>query len=290
MLKRATAKDPVLQQIKDDITKTKLCQNALTKYKQILDECSYINGVIMRGTQIISPESLQAEVIELAQKTHMGAMKTFSLLRQTCWFPQMSKLVNEYVQTCLPCSAAIPFMYPEPLKPHMLPERPWQQLHTDFKGPIGNKYYLHIIIDQFSKYPEVDVVTSTSFSELEPCLDRIMATHGIPEETSTDNGSPYFGSNIANETKRMGFRHHQVTPLDNKSNGFAENFVKIMCKLVHTSITEGKDPKKELNTYLPHYRSTPHITTNKSPAELLFGRRIQSKLPQFHSQTETRDS
>ena len=31
MLKTATAKNPVLQQLKDDITKTKFCRNALTK-------------------------------------------------------------------------------------------------------------------------------------------------------------------------------------------------------------------------------------------------------------------
>ena len=116
-----------------------------------------------------------------------------------------------------------------------------------------------------------------------------MATHGIPEEISTDNGSPYFGREIANYAKRMGFRHHQVTPLDPKSNGLAENFAKLTCKLVHTSLIEGKDPKKELNRYLLQYRSMPHITSGKSPAELLFGRRIQSKLPQFHPQTETKE-
>ena len=119
MLKTATAKDSVLQQLKDDITKIKFCRNSLTKYKQVFDECTYINGVIMRGTQIIIPESLQAEVIGLAHEGHIGTTKTLSLLRQTCWFPQMSKL-NEYVQTCLPCSAAIPFMHPESLKPHVI--------------------------------------------------------------------------------------------------------------------------------------------------------------------------
>ena len=93
----------------------------------------------MRGTQIIIPESLQAEVIGLAHEGHMRATKTLSHLRQTCWFPQMSKFASEYVQTCLPCFATILFTHPEPLEPHMLPERPWQQLHTDFKGPVENK-------------------------------------------------------------------------------------------------------------------------------------------------------
>ena len=59
MLKTTTAKDPVMQQLKDDITKNKFCRNSLTKDKEIFDKRSYVDGVIMRGTQIIIPESLQ---------------------------------------------------------------------------------------------------------------------------------------------------------------------------------------------------------------------------------------
>ena len=58
---------------------------------------------------------------------------------------------------------------------------------------------------------------------------------------------------------------------------------------MHISLIEGKDPKTELNTCLLQYRSMPHITTGKSPAKLLFVRWIQSKLPQFHPQTETKE-
>ena len=199
----------------------------------------------------------------------------------------MAKLIDEYIKTCLPCEPANPRTRPEPLKPQMLPDRPWQKLHADFKGPIGKKYYLHIVIDQYSKYPEVDIVKSTEFSKVEPCLNRIMATHGIPEELTTDNGSPYFGHEMERYSKKMGFNHHLVTPLDPQSNGFAENFVKQMCKLVHTSIVKNKDAKKELNTYLLHYRSAPHTTTGKSPAEMLFGRKIQSKLPQMYQKNDT---
>ena len=90
-----------------------------------------------------------------------------------------------------------------------------------------------MLIDQFSKYPEVDAISSTSFSKLEPRLDRILATHGVPDEVTTDNGPPYFSDEMARYTKKMGFRHHLTTPIDLQSNGFAENFVKSVCKLVH---------------------------------------------------------
>ena len=45
-------------------------------------------------------------------------------------------------------------------------------------------------------------------------------------------------------------------------------------KVWHTSIISHKDPTLELNKHLKMYRATPHPTTGKSPAELLFARKM----------------
>ena len=42
---------------------------------------------------------------------------------------------------------------------------------------------------------------------------------------------------------------------------------------------EGKNWREEINTFLLAYRSTPHSTTGKSPAELLFRRTYKAKMP-----------
>ena len=78
-----------------------------------------------------------------------------------------------------------------------------------------------------------------------------------------------------------GFALTPVSPEDPKGNGFAENFVKFLCKMVHTSVIDGKDPKLEIFNYLLQYRATPHTTTGLSPAEMLFGRKIHTKLPRI---------
>ena len=75
-----------------------------------------------------------------------------------------------------------------------------------------------------------------------------------------------------------------------RSNGFAENFVKLLCKLIHTAIVKGKDPKRELHNYFLQYRATPHTTLGKSPAEVLFRRKIQTELPQYHPTSHTKES
>ena len=145
----------------------------------------------------------------------------------------MRKQVQDFVASCLPCNTAQPHTHPVPLQPNFLPDRPWQKVHADFKGPIGGKYYLHAVIDQYSKFPEVDLVSSTSFNKLKPILDRIFSTHGIPESLATDNGPPYSSHEIAEYAKEMGFKLSPVSPEDLQCNGFAENFVKFLCKLLH---------------------------------------------------------
>ena len=55
---------------------------------------------------------------------------------------------------------------------------------------------------------------------------------------------------------------------------------------------EKKDWKRELKTYLTAYRSLPHPTAGMSPAELLFGRKIRTKLPELkdvHVEQECHD-
>ena len=95
------------------------------------------------------------------------------------------------------------------------------------KGPICAKYYLHVIIDQYSKYLEVDILKST-FSNLEPHLDRNFSSYGIQESLSTDNGSSYFSHDMSEYAKHQGIKHIPIIPEVPQFKGFAENFVKFL--------------------------------------------------------------
>ena len=287
VLREETSNDKNLKMVREDLQLKLKCRPELKSYKGIFDELSYVNGLILRGRKIVIPLSLQSEVIGLAHECHMGVEKTVNLIRETMWFPRLHELVKEYVKTCRGCLASNNTTTPVPLEPNFLPDRPWQKLHADFKGPIGDQYYLHILIDQYSKFPEVEVVSSTKFEKLRPILDRVFATHGIPEEISSDQGPPYQSHEMQLYAKEMGFKMRPTTPRDPQSNGFAENFVKVLCKLIHACIAEGKNPKVELNKFLLQYRAAPQLTSGVSPAEGLYNRKIRTKLPQYHSQQDT---
>ena len=85
----------------------------------------------------------------------------------------------------------------------------------------------------------------------------------------------------------MGFKLDPVSPENPQCNGFAEIFVKTLCKLIHTCAAENKDPRKELSRFLLQYRATPYLTTGRSPVEMLYNRKIKTKLPSFDIHKET---
>ena len=113
-----------------------------------------------------------------------------------------------------------------------------------------------MLIDQFSKYPEVDVISSTSFSKLQLWLDRILATHGVPDEITTDNGPPYFSDKMAHYTKKTEFRHRSTTPMDPQSNRFAENFVNHCANWSRQPLLKARTPARRSTPF--YYSTTPH--------------------------------
>ena len=50
-------------------------------------------------------------------------------------------------------------------------------------------------------------------------------------------------------------------------------------KVFHTAEIEGRSPQAALAEHLMNFRAAPHPSTKKSPAELLFGRKFNTNLP-----------
>ena len=288
VLRDSIAKDATMKMLMEDIEAgLGHCRPALVEYKNVFDELYVVDGLVVRGEQkqLLIPEELRPAAVQLAHEGHLlGEDKTLSLLRETCWFPGMAKMVKEYVQSCLSCMASLPGTSQEPMKATPVPERPWQHIHADFKGPIGGKYYLHTFIDQYTKYPVVDMCTSTSWEQMEPMLETALGMLGNVESVTSDNGPPYNSENFRKFARKMGFRHRKCSPENPQANGLVEVFQKVLVKLVHTATIERRDPKKVVQAYLRAYRAAPQKTTGISPYEAMFGRKMVTKLPGFGQQ------
>ena len=68
-----------------------------------------------------------------------------------------------------------------------LPDGPWKQLSMDISGPFENKYYLLAVIDYYSRFPLVEVLTSTTCQSIINHLRKRFSIFGYPEEIRSDN-------------------------------------------------------------------------------------------------------
>ena len=52
-----------------------------------------------------------------------------------------------------------------------LPEGPWIGISADLFGPLPSGQHLLVVIDDYSRFPEVEVVNSTGAESVIPYLD-----------------------------------------------------------------------------------------------------------------------
>lgn len=261
----------------------------LRAYSKIRQELTVTaSGLILRGTQVVIPAKLRDKAIELAHEGHQGVAKAKALIREKVWFPGINTMVEDEVTKCFPCQAVGPATRPEPLKMTEMPKHPWQSLNMDFLGSLPTGEMLLVVIDQHSRFPEVEILTSTTARAISPKLDRVFATHGIPNAITTDNGPPYNSAEFADYMRQNGIKHHRTTPLWLQGNAEAESFMKPLMKAIRTAHAEGRNWRRELHKFLLNYRSTPHTTTGVAPAELLYGRVIRGRLPHLEHNINSR--
>ena len=199
------------------------------------------NGVVLRGTRIIIPRTLQTRIVKLAHTGHQGLAKTKALLRQHAWFPNMDKAAKQEIETCLPCQVNGPPNSPEPLLSPEMPDGPWQIIHADFYGPLPTGQYIIVLIDKYSRYPETEIINNTSAKTLIPKLDAIFARHGIPHTVKSDNRPPFNGNDFKTYLTKLGIKHETSTPDWPQGNSEAEAFMKPLGKAIRTARAENRN-------------------------------------------------
>lgn len=296
VIENAAPKSVTLEEIKAETVKDKTLQNVAKAVRsglwnttdETLKPFAFVKAeltvddsdLILRGSRIIIPEALQTRVLTLAHEGHQGIVRTKALLREKVWFHNIDKKAESMVKSCLACQATTVEPQPYvPIKTCATPEQPWTHLSADFYGPINNAYLL-VIVDEHSRFPVVEMCSSTSADVVIPILDRIFAMLGTPQVLKTDNGPPWSSRYMTQFATYLGFTHRRVTPLWPQANSESERVMKVIWKTVQTAKINGHPMNQALTSMLRNYRVTPHTTTGIVPATLLFGRTLKVRIPE----------
>ena len=95
-----------------------------------------------------------------------------------------------------------------------LPSAPWKEVAVDFAGPFPRRDYIMVVVDEFSefsRFPKVELLTSTSAKAVVPKLDAIFSRQGVPDILKSDNGPPFNGHEFKNFPDYLGFKKNHTT-------------------------------------------------------------------------------
>ncbi|KAJ8716473.1 hypothetical protein PYW07_003100 [Mythimna separata] len=283
-MRRETARDPYLTIVIRYILNgwpRKIDDTNLKPFFNCRSQLSYENGILMRGHKVVIPSSLHNTICKELHSSHFGVVKMKAEARKRLWFPGVDAALEGLAAACGVCCALRPAPPHAALAPWPLPPHPFYRIHVDFLGPFHGYMFL-IIVDAYSKWVECYDMSSTYNSKavINKMYD-LMSRFGIPHTLVSDNGTSFTSGEFNDFCKRNGIQHVLSPVYHPASNGQAESFVKIVKKGIKGIILEGCNKKtiqEKINKFLFDYRNSKNSTTDQSPAELVYGRSLRSRL------------
>ena len=184
--------DPVCSQVrefcKSGWPKKQLIPEELAPYWKAKDRLTICDGLLQYNSRIVVPKPLQRETLQKIHTGHLGIEKCKKRTSSAVWWPGVMQQITQLVQNCEVClKESKPGK--EPLISTVLPTFPWQVVGTDLFELNKDNYLL--VVDYFSRYPEVVKLTSTTSASIISVLKSIFSRHGIPEIVRSDNGPQY---------------------------------------------------------------------------------------------------
>ena len=108
-------------------------------------------------------------------------------------------------------------------------------------------------------------------------MRNIFATHGVPDEVVSDDGRQFVSEEFQVFLRNNNVKSIRSAPYHPISNGEEERFVRTFQEAMKTEIKK-KSWEHNIASFLLFYRTTPHCATNRTPSELLMGRRKKARL------------
>ena len=238
-IEKAASTDKELQIVRQCLADG-IWKDAPKSYLLVRNELTFIGHVILRGQRLVIPTALRNPVLELAHEEHQGIVKTKERLRSKVWWPGMDQQAEKKCKSCYGCQLVNKTNQIPPLKPTVMPQRPWEELAMDLLGPMPSGEYLLVLVDYFSRWMEVDIMRSISSETIQHYLDVHFSRHGIPRALRTDNAANFTSKELDDYLNELGIKHCRTIPLWPRANGEVERQNRSLLKAMRVAHAEGK--------------------------------------------------
>ena len=279
-LRRATNTDTVLNKVMTYTRRgwpDKISEPLRPYWRRRLD-LTIEDDCLLWGARVVVPQKLREKLLEELHRDHAGMTRMKSVSRSYLWWPGLDAEIEKLVQGCKSCQEVKNSPPATALHPWSWPTQPWKRVHLDFAGPVEG-VMLFLAVDAHSKWPEIEIMSSTTAIKTIEVLRKMFARHGLPEQIVTDNGPQFVSTELEFATfmKGNGIRHIRSAPYHPASNGQVERLVQTCKQALKAGKDSGRSLSHRLSNFLIGYRSTRHSTTGQSPSELFLRRNIRTR-------------
>ncbi|XP_052126610.1 uncharacterized protein K02A2.6-like [Frankliniella occidentalis] len=206
---------------------------------------AFENSLLFFKDRLVIPHELRTRALQELHVGHQGIVKCKTLASQTIYWPGITKDVEKFVSECCVCARSAPSLRKQPLMPHPIPDLPYQNIAVDILD-FNGKYFL-VTVDCYSKWLDVNSLSSTKSSSVNNVLEHLFSVHGIPEVIYSDN-VPFNSKEFQQFLQMYNCQNLTCSPHHHQSNGLAE-------------------------------KATPLPSIGLSPAQMLMSRNLRSFVP-----------
>ena len=249
--------DPVISKAKSDVMKgEKLLAGRL---KRVQSQLRIENDLLTKSGRPVLPSSLRQLVTERLHggTAHFGTDKTYALLKERFYWPNMYQYVSNFVTSCHTCQQTKPDTCPPkaPLVPMVIPERPMQFVSLDiaYMPPDHDGFkYILLIGDIFSKYMAVvPLRDQTAESINKGFMDHWLYFHGTPPYALSDQASNVDGDTMQQFCEKFGIKKRRSSPYHSQGNGMAERNIRSVREMLRATLLDRRLPQHRWRKLLP---------------------------------------
>jgi len=224
------------------------------------DELTMEEGLVYKGHRLVIPFKERPGIVKSLHESHIGIEGTLRRARDIVYWPGITAQLKDHLSRSGICNHYQPEQRKESLKPHHVPNLPWEKVGVDLFVLDGQSFL--IAVGYYSGYFEVQDMSSTTGSHVITVLKAWFSRHGIPVTIISDNGPPFNSEDFKIFSKEWDF-YVTSSPYHAQSNGCVENAVKT-CKSL---LTKARADKRDPLLALLEWRNTPTEGMNASPVQ-----------------------
>ncbi len=252
-------------------------QGAFGKYYRHL-------GYLFKGNRICIPKCSTREVLVRESHSggimgHFGIARTYEILKEHFYWPNMKKMVEHLCTTCLDFLRAKSTINNHGLyTPLPVPTHPWVDISMDFvlglpRSQKGNDS-IFVVVDRFSKMAHFIPCKKTSdvvhVSRL--FFDNVVKLHGIPRTIVSDRDVKFLSGFWKSLWGKLGTKLLFSTTAHPQTDGQTEVVNRTLGSILRALVKKNKKSWEENISIAEFaYNRTSHSTTHHSPFEIVYG-------------------